>query len=156
MVVNIHCLSNHSCYYSKNHYCCHHNLFPFFTLRCRRVSAPISHYPYYNLSFEILPSRVLKLDTLTLVLELGLSHLFECKGNAYFLKNGNNDMTKWRRMGFFWLTSRCVTPWLDVGQRKLIFHASMTILPSKTPDNKSKSGFSLAHSLGFPGFFFLF
>ena len=29
LVVNMYSLSNHDCYYCENHYCCHHNLFPF-------------------------------------------------------------------------------------------------------------------------------
>ena len=70
VVVYIYSLGNHSCHNCKNHYCRHHNLFPFFLLWSLHVRSPVLHYPYYNLT------------------------VFWCKGNAFFLNICHKDMTK--------------------------------------------------------------
>ena len=63
-----------------------------------------------------------------------LFHLYECKGNAFFLKSGNKRVTKWWKKAIFWYKSTTVSQPLDAGQLLSVsyftyFRISLLFLP---------------------------
>ena len=100
---------------------------------------------FYMLSFSIsltwnLPSPVLEISHL-LYIRLLISHtqdllfhLYECKGNAFFLNSGNKWVTKWWKKAIFWYKSNTGSQPLDAGQLLSVsyftyFRISLLFLP---------------------------
>ena len=63
-----------------------------------------------------------------------LFHLYECKGNAFFLNSGNKWVTKWWKKAIFWYKSNTGSQPLDAGQLLSVsyftyFRISLLFLP---------------------------
>ena len=143
MVVYIDCLSNHNCYYCECHYCCHHNLFPFsIFVEPSHFRSPVLHVILLqSLLPETFHLLYLRFLIFFIYIRLLISHtqdllfhLYECKGNAFFLNSGNKWVTKWWKKAIFWYKSNTGSQPLDAGQLLSVsyftyFRISLLFLP---------------------------